>query len=347
MQIHGIYYDGKTSKSIGVVITFDPSGNLSFSGQFLESQYSFQSLKFSPRIGNTARNIFLPDGGKIETFDNDEIDRLLIRHRSVFFYRLLHTLESRIGYVLAAIIITLIFGWGFFNYGIPVIAKRVAHALPIESDLMLSEHSLDVLDRLVFSKSNLTPEEKEDLEKKFRSMVNKMDDPHHYQLVFRDGEQVGANAFALPSGTIVMTDQLVKLAQNDQELIAILAHEIGHVKHRHGLRTVFQNSSLLVMVSWMIGDVSSLSALSAALPAQLLQAKYSRVFELEADQFARVYLKANNIPLHRFSDILTRLEAEYPSEDDSITFLSSHPATKDRIQSFSQDSSVDEGINKP
>lgn len=347
MQVDGVYHDGKTSKSSPVDLTFDADGTLNLSGQLFNLEYSFPSLKFSPRVGNTARNIFLPDGGQCETFANDQIDRLLIRHRKGLFSLILHALESHLGYVLAAILITILFGWGFFSYGIPVISKSVAFALPVESDTVLSNHSLDVLDRLIFSESKLEPGVQERLSGRFRSMAGKIDDPHHYRLVFRDSEPVGANAFALPSGLVVMTDQMVKLAENDEQLVAILAHEMGHVKHRHGLRTVLQNSSLVLMISWMIGDVSSLSALSAALPAQLMEAKYSRVFESEADRFARRYLMDNQIPLHHFSDILTRLEAESPSEGSSTTFLSSHPATDKRIKSFSQNQSPNEEVTNP
>ena len=347
MEIDGVYYDGRTSKSLNVHLTFDAEGMLRLSGHLPNLEYSFQSLKFSPRVGNTARSIFLPDGGKCETFANDDIDNLLIRHRRGLFSLILHALESHLSYVLAAIMITVLFGWGFFTYGIPVIAKSVAFALPVESDALLSNYSLEVLDRLIFSESKLTPEVQERLSTRFRAMASQIDDPHSYRLIFRDSEAVGANAFALPSGIVVMTDQLVKLAANDEELIAILAHEMGHVKHRHGLRTVLQSSSVLLMISWMIGDVSSLSALSAALPAQLIEAKYSRVFESEADRFARGYLMENKIPLQHFSDILTRLEAESPTGGSSTTFLSSHPATDDRIKLFSRNQLPDEKVSNP
>lgn len=49
--------------------------------------------------------------------------------------------------------------------------------------------------------------------------------------------QIGANAFALPDGTLVVTDELVELAgDNDDEVLAVLAHELGHIHERHGLR---------------------------------------------------------------------------------------------------------------
>ena len=51
-----------------------------------------------------------------------------------------------------------------------------------------------------------------------------------YTLVFRKSDAIGANAMALPSGTIVVTDGLVTLAEDDREILGVLAHEAGHVR---------------------------------------------------------------------------------------------------------------------
>ena len=86
---------------------------------------------------------------------------------------------------------------------------------------------------------------------------------------------MGANAFALPNGTIVVTDDLVKLAEHDDELVAVLAHEIGHVVSRHALRRVLQDSGVMLLVAGITGDIVSISSLAAALPTLLIEAKYS------------------------------------------------------------------------
>jgi Zn-dependent protease with chaperone function len=347
MRIDGVYYDGKVSQPTKVELNFDVEGNLNLSAREFDLKYPFKTLKFSPRIGNTQRDIFLPDGGKCETFANDEIDSLLIQNRVGFFSRLIHSLESHLVYVVASLILTVGFGWGFVSYGIPVIAKKVAFALPFETDAALGKRSLELLDQLVFSKSELPPDVRENLSGQFRNMLNQFEDPHRIHLLFRNSKSLGANAIALPSGIVVITDQLVKLAGHDEELVAILAHELGHVKYRHGLRTVLQSSAVILVISWLTGDISSLSTLSAALPTQIIEAKYSRQFEWEADRFAREYLIANQIPLRRFSDILHRLEAEAPSGKGSVTFLSSHPETGDRIRLFDPDRPLNQELANP
>lgn len=334
IRIDATYYDGKVSKPTRVQLNFDRDGDLKLCTDEVERRYSFGTLKFSSRIGNTQRDIFLPDGGKCETFANDEIDRLLIERRIGWLSRVVHALESHLVYVLAAVLMTVAFGFGFVNYGIPAIAKRVAFALPVEADTALGNQALDVLDRMVFTESRLAPAVRERLTARFHRMLGGFENRERIRLLYRNSDSLGANAIALPSGLVVITDQLVKLAGNDEEIIAILAHELGHVKHRHGLRTVLQSSAVILLISWLTGDISSLSALSAALSAQIIEAKYSRHFEREADRFAHDYLIANQIPLNRFSDILSRIDAQSPSGSASPSFLASHPVTEERIKLF-------------
>ena len=70
-----------------------------------------------------------------------------------------------------------------------------------------------------------------------------------------------------------------------------MAHEVGHVIHRHGLRTLIQKSSLAVLLVLVTGDVSTSSSIITALPAILIEAGYSQTMEREADTYALEYLQ--------------------------------------------------------
>jgi Zn-dependent protease with chaperone function len=168
-----------------------------------------------------------------------------------------------------------------------------------------------------------------------------------YTLHFRDGGPVGANALALPDGTIVVTDQLLALAAHDEEIFAVLAHELGHINRRHSLRMLIQGSIVAFVVSWYIGDVSSVAA---GAPTLLLQARYSRDHEREADNYGADMLKANGISPRRLADMLTKLEAAHLSKVEKAAekersppaadkprisdYLASHPATRERIDAL-------------
>jgi Zn-dependent protease with chaperone function len=148
----------------------------------------------------------------------------------------------------------------------------------------------------------------------------------------RKGGRVGANALALPAGIIVLTDELVKLARDDREIEAVLAHEFGHQRQRHILRHLLQDSTAALLVAVTIGDLSALTSLAAAAPTLLLQMKFSRDFEREADDFALDYLARKNIPPETFAAILERLEKSRPGGRDGSDFLSTHPDVRVRIE---------------
>jgi len=103
---------------------------------------------------------------------------------------------------------------------------------------------------------------------------------------------------------------------SSNEVVAILAHEIGHLVHRHSVRMALQNSAVAVLIATVTGDPFSTSSLVVALPTLMVNAQYSQVFENEADDYAYTYLKHNNIPLHSFADILLRITGD---EETSTT----------------------------
>ncbi len=78
-----------------------------------------------------------------------------------------------------------------------------------------------------------------------------------------------ANAFALPGGTVVMTGRHRPGAADkgigDDALVGVLAHEIGHVVHRHGMRMVVEQGVLNIGLGLALGDVSGVVSSGATL----------------------------------------------------------------------------------
>src|SRR5207253_5111075 len=119
---------------------------------------------------------------------------------------------------------------------------------------------------------------------------------------------LGANAFALPSGIIVVTDDLVRLSRSDDEVLGVLAHELGHVKHRHTMRRLLEGSATALIIAGVTGDVASTTSLAAAAPTLLLQTRHSRDNEREADADAvQTTRRADPDPTH-LARIRTRTE---------------------------------------
>lgn len=150
---------------------------------------------------------------------------------------------------------------------------------------------------------------------------------------------MGPNAFALPDGTILFTDEMVQIAEQDDELLTILAHEIGHVIHRHGMRTLIQDSILGFALLAIAGDISGSSELFMGLPALLMERAYSREFEREADRYAITTMRTHNIPSIHFANLMGRIEKAHLAKGKSENkkwsrYLSSHPLTAERIKEF-------------
>jgi len=130
---------------------------------------------------------------------------------------------------------------------------------------------------------------------------------------------------------LVVSAALGALA-NDEELAAVLAHEIGHWQLRHGLQGVLRSSAALLLVSTVSGDLSALTTFAGTIPFVLLQRGYSREFEEAADAYAVDLLRQADISVAHFATILKKLENARPGSGQDLTYLSTHPATHDRIK---------------
>jgi Zn-dependent protease with chaperone function len=246
----------------------------------------------------------------------------------------LYQLESRIGYVLGALLITVALLWLGINYGIPALAKRIAFSLPTATEKMLGQEALAGLDKILLEPTQLSLERQAELKVLFAGMTLSIEGARDYQIVFRASSKMGPNALALPSGIVVITDALVNLSKNNNELVAVLAHEIGHLEQRHELRRLLQGSATGVLLIAITGDLSSVASFGAWLPALLVDTKYSRSFETEADEFSFEYLKRHDIPTDSFVDIIQRIESKSGTGGHLPDYISTHPATQERILNF-------------
>lgn len=333
IEIGGFYYDGKTSTCTEVKIRFYENGTLEIAGVNFNLSSSLKTARISPRIGNTCRNIYLADGGKLESFANDELDVVAHYFDQNSYQAFVHKLEKNLHYALGALVITAAIVWAGIEYGVPLVAKSAAYTMPYSVEKNMGQQGLESLDKLFFQPSKLDAGLKRQLRLRFQNAVADLPHSRHYQLEFRSSKPLGANAFALPGGIIIITDDLIKLADNHNQIIAVLGHEIGHVESRHALRSVFQDSFTALLMAGLLGDISSISSMAVALPTILVESRYSQKFELEADDYAVTFLKNQHIAPAEFAKILSHLQKSIPeSDDDKFSYLSSHPVMEERIK---------------
>lgn len=326
VTLQGTYYDGRRPVGVPATLVFaDHEARLI--GAMLTLRHPTRTLLVSPRVAGADRFIVLPDGGQFQCADHAVLRRLPQESRSE---GLAAWLEARVSVALAgvvAIVALLLFG---YFYGLPAAAERIVRHIPIETEQGLGREVLGWLDQNEWLKASTIDEDVQFfIRQEFDALRAGLPHAQHYRLEFRQSF-VGANAFAFPGGIIVVTDDMVRLGTVD-EVTAVLAHEIGHVEHRHAMRGLLQDSLIAAAATAITADAASLSVAVAGLPALLAQSKYSRDFETQADDFAFRLLKERGRSPEAFATLMEKLNADSDEAHD-FAFLSSHPITLQRIE---------------
>jgi Zn-dependent protease with chaperone function len=203
--------------------------------------------------------------------------------------------------------VVLAVGWAGFQYGVPVAARHIAERLPSDTLDRVSAELLANLDRHRFAPSGLPRERQQELQARFAESMDLYPDLRLRVLFRRGGDVIGANAFALPDGTMIFTDEIVQLAERDEELLAVLAHEVGHIAERHSLRSVVQGALLGFAYLLITGDSSASADVLLGLPMLMATLSYSRKHEREADAFSAAVLDKQGIDRQAFVDLMHRL----------------------------------------
>ena len=183
--------------------------------------------------------------------------------------------------------------------GVPFAADHVARTLSPETEARLGASLLQVFDSGGCRPSTLDEVRRDALRKRLVQLGD------GYRLELRSCPGMDPNAFALPGSMIVVTDELVRIAQTGEQLSAVLAHEMGHLREHHGVRTALQRAGIMTTVSTFTGDTTQLAD---ALRRVLLQTGYPPAFEDEADAFALQRMRNLGIPPRALADMLQVFE---------------------------------------
>ena len=354
--IEGVYFDGRSSRDRAAtlrvlrgsedlaVLRVQAEGDAPGSEQL----WPLRALRFSPPLLGVRRVVKLPDGGRFETANDAAVTALEAAGGQSRGLRGVRRLEASWPMALGTVAALGLFLWGFLTYGLPAVARSAAAATPRPVLTSFDRSASELLDDGSFmGPSRLGEARQRQLQAGFRDVTRWAGGGYPYRLLLRDGEPegggevggIGANAFALPGGTVVMTDQLVRLARNDRELLGVLAHEAGHVTGRHSLAEIYQGLGLTLLTTAVTGDLVSAGTFAAAVPTWLLQNGYSRQAETQSDEMAGRFLMERYGTTKPLRDVLARLETgskeadeNSVSGDDPGAFLQTHPGTAERIR---------------
>ncbi|MBA8880252.1 M48 family metallopeptidase [Phyllobacterium myrsinacearum] len=294
------------------------------------SAAAFDKIDISDRVGSIPRRLTYPDRTSFETMDNDAIDALVASQKG-----------SRAGWVhraervhprlLLFVLLTFLFAFSIYRYAVPALVEVAVLVTPPVVPKLMSQGTLQTLDTTTFSPSTLSGADKAKLHDGFEKVAAKSErGAGGFDLQFRSGGLIGPNAFALPDGTVIITDELVKLADGDTEmLLGVLAHEIGHVELKHSLRQIYRAAGVTGLIMLIGGDIGDSTHDILVQGGGLLALSYSRAYENAADRHSvELMQKAGYDPaaIARFFALV-----EDKMNDHSPTsMLETHPGTPER-----------------
>ena len=301
-----------------------------------QRRFLLANCQLEAGIDTLPDSVHLPDGGTLEVAQKTAIRRLLgglppLQAGGHWLQQSWHVLAG--GMAAAAAILWL--GWRFV---LPAAAGWLLPLIPVSAEQQLAAQTLAWLEqRGELSASRLPADRARALQAGIQQL-QAANSPYRYSVLLRHAPDIGPNAFALPGGTIVVTDQLLTAVTRPDEILAILAHEAGHVEHRHGLRSAVESVGVLAALTLITGDTSSLTL---ALPVALASASYSREHEREADRFAYAALQAQGLSPCLLGYSLQRIETAMQQQHGSEVISSggwfaSHPDTEERSHPLGQ-----------
>lgn len=141
------------------------------------------------------------------------------------------------------------------------------------------------------------------------------------------------NALALPGGKVILFSGLLAKAKSPDEIAGVLAHELGHLKHRDNMRNLIHDSGTSFLVGLLFGDITGAGALVFA-SRTLVTSSYSRDVEQSADTFAMDVMRKLGRSPKPMGELLFRVTGK--QGDSEMTILASHPLTEDRLERMSE-----------
>jgi Zn-dependent protease with chaperone function len=294
-----------------------------------------KTLQFDAPIGTAPRKVTFPDGALFETDDNAGFLAITGQTRGA----ILHSYEAfgprLIGVVLACVVAS----WAIWRYGLDILAAIAIAATPPALVAQMDRGTLQVLDTTMAEDSTLSAAERAKVEAIFTKLTAALPQDvraaQDFSLLFRNMPGLGPNAFALPGGAMVMTDDFVKEFPDPDIIAGVLGHEMGHVVDQHGLYRLYRSLGSAVLIAFLAGDVGPILDDIVLEGNVLLSLSHSRGQEREADEFGLRLAAAAGYDPAGLAVFFQRIGEEYGA-DEGMEWLSTHPLSQDRMQQIEE-----------
>ncbi|MBM3411058.1 MAG: M48 family metallopeptidase [Bacteroidetes bacterium] len=138
------------------------------------------------------------------------------------------------------------------------------------------------------------------------------------------------NAFALPNGHLIIYSGLILNSDNQEELAGVISHEIAHIELNHVMKKLVKEIGLSVLISMTTGNSGTEVIKETA--KMLSSSAFDRNLEKEADIKAVDYMLNANVNPEPFADFLYKLSETEHESTKYLTWISTHPDSKERAE---------------
>lgn len=287
----------------------------------------------SDALGSIPLTLTFADGGRFVPENDREFRQWWQqRHRP----GLVHRLERHrrgVGLTLLATLAAIaIYVWVI----LPAVSSALANSMPAYIERQMGKQTLSLLQISGFKSGRLTPEKQKSVQQLFTRIVpaEMKDDPTPLRLKIMSFDG-GPNAFMLADGTLIISDELIRMAKSDDAIAAVMLHEIGHHHYRHPMRMLVRSSLVSLSYMWLTGDVSGMGDTVLQSAAFVHQMQFSRGMEQEADEYAIAQMKAQGRSLAAMAEIYGQLQQAGEKESRGLSlpeWMSTHPDMPERIK---------------
>lgn len=242
--------------------------------------------------------------------------------------------------VLSITAVLMLFAAGMV-FAVMNLGTTVAPLIPRDVEAAIGQSSYQSMRGFILKPTQLDQEKRDELTDRMNEMITIAGLESRPELHFHSSVRLGANALAFPGGPIVLTDELVRVLDDETLIMTVIAHELGHVEDRHSLKQIIDAIGLVAMSFYLFGGDESIIAELSAFGVNYWGYKNSRDFETLADEHGLDILHVNAIGPEAFVETLEKIHAHLCAqtkqsgdaciEAAGTSWYSTHPGFTDRI----------------
>lgn len=329
-HISAHYFDGQSSLAHRCSVIFGRNGALTVTFEGGASLLIGPGeYRYHQPVGRSAIRFDLPNSAALECPYDKDLARAVevgIQPARRFVVRAERHLPLALVVIVGALLAIMV----AYRYGPVALSAVVRPVIPEGVKEVIGSQILTALDYALFEPTEIGQED--DL--RVQSLVRELGREGGHDLSLRlhlrklalNDSAVG-NAFAILPNTVVVTDELVRVL-TPTEIEGVLAHELGHLVHDHGTTRIIRSSAVSILTLLIFGADPGIAH---AVALGLLEAQYTRAQEEEADLFAKSLLRRLGKDPAALATALEKLTDD-DGDAGALRYLSSHPATADRVQ---------------